>query len=513
MPIMRNAIGVLLAGGQGERLWPLTRDRAKPAVPFGGVYRIIDLTLSNCLNSDLRRVFVLTQYKALSLNRHVRRGLVFADGTSAISSKSFRRRCASRSTGIMGTADAVYQNIYSIGSEQSNYVFILSGDHIYKMNYQKMLEQHVAAGADVTVATIEMDTPRPPGNSASSKRTNTGASLGSKKSPPIPKSSRIHPGKVNASMGVYIFNTQLLVPDPDRRRRKPTSSHDFGKDILPRIIDKHRVFAYNFRDENKKETSYWRDVGTIDAYHEANMDLVSVSPVFNLYDKSWPLHSWQQQYPPAKFVFADPGVAWAVALDSVVSGGSIVSGGRVERSVLGYDVRVNSYSEVDESIVFNHVNIGRHCRIRRAIIDRHVDLPEGTVIGYDARSRPRPLFRPRWRHCRCRSPRIHDRRTGIAAEIMFVSLAPLLCAGMNSASLIIYTEESCPRKLSRFTAARLSIRAAIPRSKPTFASKEVRSAARRFLPAHRRASMKRSNCATAISRNTSAKASLRPSAT
>src|SRR4029077_2215682 len=186
----------------------------------------------------------------------------------------------------------------------------------------------------------------------------------------------------NASMGVYIFNTQLLLPILILDAEDQTSSHDFGRDIIPRIIGEYRIFAYNFHDENKNETSYWRDVGTIEAYHEANMDLVSVSPIFNLYDKGWPLHTWQQQYPPAKFVFADPGRT-GVAVDSIVAGGSIVSGGRVERSILGYDVRVNSYSEVQESIVFNHVNIGRHCRIRRSIIDRHVNLPEGTVIGYD----------------------------------------------------------------------------------------------------------------------------------
>jgi glucose-1-phosphate adenylyltransferase len=184
-------------------------------------------------------------------------------------------------------------------------------------------------------------------------------------------------------MGVYIFNTQLLVPILIADAEDPTSSHDFGKDIIPRILGKHRVFAYNFRDENKKETSYWRDVGTIDAYYEANMDLVAVSPVFNLYDKSWPLNTWQQQYPPAKFVFADP-ERMGVALDSIVAGGSIVSGGRVKGSVLGYDVRVNSYCDVEDSIIFNHVNVGRHSRIRKAIIDRHVSLPEGTVIGYDA---------------------------------------------------------------------------------------------------------------------------------
>jgi glucose-1-phosphate adenylyltransferase len=206
--------------------------------------------------------------------------------------------------------------------------------------------------------------------------------VGFEEKPAQPRASRVHQGKVNASMGVYLFNTQLLVPILIADAEDPLSSHDFGKDVLPRIIEKYRVFAYNFVDENKKETCYWRDVGTVDAYHEANIDLVSVSPIFNCYDKSWPLHTWQQQYPPAKFVFGDQD-RMGVAIDSIVASGSIISGGRVQRSVVGYDVRVNSYSEVEDTIVFNHVNIGRHCRVRRAIIDRHVSLPEGTVVGYD----------------------------------------------------------------------------------------------------------------------------------
>jgi glucose-1-phosphate adenylyltransferase len=382
MSAMRNAIGVLLAGGQGERLWPLTRDRAKPAVPFGGVYRIIDITLSNCLNSELRRVFVLTQYKALSLNRHVRRGWSVLMGFGEFIEVLPPQMRVSQHW-YRGTADAVYQNIYSIGSEQSNYVFILSGDHIYKMNYQKMLEQHVETGADVTVATFEVDTASAAKRFGVIETDKDWRIIGFEEKPAGPKESPIHPGKVNASMGVYLFNTHLLVPILIDDAESPTSSHDFGKDIIPRIIGKHRVFAYNFRDENKKENSYWRDVGTVDAYHEANMDLCAVSPVFNLYDKSWPLQTWQQQYPPAKFVFGEP-QRMGVAVDSVVAGGSIVSGGRVSNCVLGYDVRINSYCELEETIIFNHVNVGRHSRIRRAIIDRHVTLPEGTVIGFDA---------------------------------------------------------------------------------------------------------------------------------
>jgi glucose-1-phosphate adenylyltransferase len=380
MPQMSDAIGILLAGGQGERLWPLTRDRAKPAVPFGGVYRIIDITLSNCMNSDLRRVFVLTQYKALSLNRHIRQGWSSLMGLGDFIEVLPPQMRVSTSW-YMGTADAVYQNIYSIGSERSNYAFILSGDHIYKMNYGKMLQHHVDSGADVTVATIEMAP-------AEAARTfgilTTDANwrvVGFEEKPADPKRSRHHPDKVNASMGVYIFNTQLLIPILIADAETVESSHDFGHDILPRILTKHRVFAYNFEDENRGPL-YWRDVGTIDAYYEANMDLVSVSPVFNLYDNTWPLRTWQHQYPPAKFVFADPN-RMGVAVDSVVGPGAIISGGRVKHSVLGYDVRVNSYSQVENSILYNHVNIGRYSKVRNAIIDRHVVLPEHTEIGYD----------------------------------------------------------------------------------------------------------------------------------
>ncbi len=250
------------------------------------------------------------------------------------------------------------------------------------MDYQKMLAQHVDAGADVTVATFEVDTAVAAKQFGVIETDKDWRIVGFEEKPAEPKPQPGNPGKCNASMGVYIFNTQLLLPILIADAEDPTSKHDFGKDIIPKLIQKHRVFAYNFKDENKNEQAYWRDVGTVDAYHEANMDLVSVTPVFNLYDKSWPLHTWQQQYPPAKFVFADP-ERRGYALDSMVGGGSIISGGRVEHSVLGLDVRVNSYAELHECILFNHVNVGRHCKIKRAIIDRHVNLPEGTVIGYD----------------------------------------------------------------------------------------------------------------------------------
>jgi glucose-1-phosphate adenylyltransferase len=381
MPDMRDALAVLLAGGQGERLWPLTRDRAKPAVPFGALYRIIDITLSNCVNSGLRRVFVLTQYKALSLSRHTRAGWSPLMGLGEFIEVLPPQMRVSQQW-YQGTADAVYQNIYSIGSERSKYVFILSGDHIYKMNYAKMLDQHVKFGADVTVATLEISTEEAAKQFGVIETDRDWRIIGFEEKPAKPKPSPHKPSHCNASMGVYIFNTQLLIPMLLADSEDPKSAHDFGKDILPRIITKNRVFAYNFVDENSQESLYWRDVGTIDAYYEANMDLIGVSPVFNLYDKNWPLRTWQQQYPPAKFVFADPD-RMGVALDSIVGGGSILSGGKVKNCVVGYDVRVNSYSEVSDSIIYNHVNVGRHSRIRRAIVDRHVSLPEHTEIGYD----------------------------------------------------------------------------------------------------------------------------------
>ena len=378
---MNRVIGILLAGGQGERLWPLTRDRAKPAVPFGGVYRIIDITLSNCINSGLRRVFVLTQYKALSLNRHIRQGWSSLMGLGDFI-EVLPPQMRVSANWYQGTADAVYQNIYSIGGEESDYAIILSGDHIYKMDYGKMLQQHMDSDADVTVATIEMDIGEAAGQFGIIEVDGDWRVLGFEEKSAHPKPSQVRPDKTNASMGVYVFNTSLLIPVLIADAEDPNSSHDFGHDILPRILSKYRVMAYNFQDENRNGPLYWRDVGTIDAYYEANMDLVSVAPVFNLYDKSWPMRTWQQQYPPPKVVFADPD-RMGTALDSIVGGGSIVSGGRIRHSVLGYDVRVNSYCEVENSILFNHVNIGRHSRIRNAIIDRHVSLPEHTEIGYN----------------------------------------------------------------------------------------------------------------------------------
>jgi glucose-1-phosphate adenylyltransferase len=389
---MKDTLGVLLAGGAGERLFPLTRDRAKPAVTFGGNYRIIDITLSNCINSDLRKVYILTQYKALSLNRHIREGwgtIVASELGEFIEILPPMKRVSEN--WYMGTADAVYQNIYSIGSEQPKYVIVLSGDHIYKMNYDLMMRQHVDAGADVTLATILIDP---------SESSRFGVVEIDRESRVVgfeekPKSTQLrspfNPNMCSGSMGVYLFNTDVLLPALLKDAEDPESSHDFGHDILPKLLDEYRVYAFNFIDENKKEALYWRDVGTLDAYFDANMDVVAVSPVFNLYDKAWPIRTHQRQYPPAKFVFSEPGRT-GMAIDSVVSSGCIISGASVRKTVMSPDVRVNSYAEVESCIIFSHVNIGRHCRIRRAIVDRDVHIPEGSVIGYDAEEDKRNYF-------------------------------------------------------------------------------------------------------------------------
>jgi glucose-1-phosphate adenylyltransferase len=380
---MRDTLGVLLAGGAGERLFPLTRDRAKPAVPFGGNYRIIDITLSNCINSDLRRVYILTQYKALSLNRHIREGwtsVVAQELGEFIEILPPMQRVSAN--WYMGTADAVYQNIYSIGSEQPKHVLILSGDHIYKMNYGKMLEHHNESGADVTLATLPID-PSEVSRFGVVEVERSGEVIGFQEKPKSTDlRSPFNPTMVDASMGIYLFNTDVLLPALMQDAEDPASKHDFGHNILPSILGKYKICAYNFVDENKQHALYWRDVGTLEAYYDANMDIASVSPVFNLYDSAWPMRTRVRQYPPAKFVFGEPGRT-GMAINSIVSAGCIVSGAVVRNSVLSQDVRVNSYSELDSSIVFSHVNIGRHCRIKKAIIDRDVHLPEGTVIGYD----------------------------------------------------------------------------------------------------------------------------------
>jgi glucose-1-phosphate adenylyltransferase len=368
---------MVLAGGVGERLYPLTKERAKPAVYFGGPYRIIDFTLSNCLNSGLRRIFIALQYKSLSLSRHLRMGWsVVADELGEfIEILSPQKRVGEH--WYLGTADAVYQNLYSITRENPKQLIVLSGDHVYKMDYSKMLRFHLDRGGAATLAVIEVPSEEAHrfGILEVDDQDRLTGFLEKPRSLPAGQ-------QVLASMGIYIFDMSLLVPALEADARRATS-HDFGKDILPEIITKAPVFAYRFYDENKKAAKYWRDIGTLDAYYDANMDLCRVNPEFNLYDPEWPLRTNQVQAPPAKFVFGDMGRRCGYALDSVISAGCIVSGSRISGSVLCPNVRVHSFCEVDQSILMPGVRVGRHARIRRAIIDRDVFIPRGARIGYN----------------------------------------------------------------------------------------------------------------------------------
>jgi glucose-1-phosphate adenylyltransferase len=375
--LLRDVIAVLLAGGAGERLFPLTRERAKPAVPFGGPYRIVDFSLSNCINSGLRKSLIATQYKAQSLNAHIRRGwnVVNRELGEFIEILPPQKRMGEH--WYLGTADAVWQNVHAIERERPRWVIVLSADHIYKMDYGKMLDVHIARGAHVTVAAIEV----PPADTRRYgilEADNDGRVSGFREKPDPPAA----PGACLASMGIYIFDTDVLLREL-QRDAEADSTHDFGRDVIPSLVAAgERVFTYLFWDENKKESQYWRDVGTIDAYYAASMDLVQVDPVFNLYDPDWPLRTYQPQLPPAKFVFAEGGRR-GVATESIVSMGCIVSGSEVRRSILCPDVRVHSYCEVEDSILLPAAVVNRHSRIRRAIIDRGVEIPRGAVIGYD----------------------------------------------------------------------------------------------------------------------------------
>jgi glucose-1-phosphate adenylyltransferase len=381
-----SILAMILAGGKGERLHPLTIHRAKPAVPFGGIYRIIDFTLSNCINSGIRKIAVLPQYKSLSLDKHLRLAWNLFSGelNEFIISVPPQQRVGNK--WYQGTADAIYQNIYMIEKDAPDHLMVLAGDHIYKMDYAEMLRFHREKKADATVAAIEM--PRKMATDFGIVEVNDDYRvIGFEEKPLDPKPIPGQPDLVFASMGIYLFNTKKAIEhlEFDALREEKDTAHDFGKNIIPQMMKIDRVYAYNFKDENKKEAKYWRDVGTIDAYWEANMDLVSVDPMLNLYDKAWPIRTYQAQNPPAKFVFAQEkkGGRLGIALDSIVAHGCIVSGGRVQNSVLSPNVRVNSYSEVQDSILMENVDIGRRCRIRRAIIDKDVVIPPGTEIGYD----------------------------------------------------------------------------------------------------------------------------------
>lgn len=383
---MKRDLALILAGGKGTRLEPLTRDRAKPAVPFGGIYRILDFTLSNCINSGLRRILVMTQYKAASLDRHIQQGWRFLcrELDEYVDILPPQQRIDEQ--WYRGTADAVYQNIYTIERANSRNIVILSGDHIYKMDYAEMIDDHIKHNADLTIACIpvSLEEGQEFGVMQIDREHNVVRFEEKPKEPfPLPDNPQV----CLASMGIYVFKTEFLFEELCSDATDNYSAHDFGKNIIPKVIHTNKVRAFPFHDKNTGNSKYWRDVGTIDAYYEANLDLVAVHPQLNLYDQAWPIRNYQPPLPPPKFVFAQeeeerPRVGQA--LDSIIGSGSIISGGRVNRCVIGNNVRVNSWSRVDDSILFDGVDIGRNARVRRAIIDKSVKIPAGMTIGYNA---------------------------------------------------------------------------------------------------------------------------------
>lgn len=378
--LIRETLVLILGGGQGERLYPLTRDRSKPAVPFGGIYRIVDFSLSNCLNSGLRRTYVLTQYKSISLARHLRQAwhcfneelgehVVVVPPQQRIGERWY-----------LGTADAIYQNIYTLEQERPNLVLVLAGDHIYKMNYLRMLSDHRETGAEMTIACVEV--PKAEGRrlgvvSADETRRITGFDEKPETPQPLPD----RPDMCLASMGIYVFNTPTLVQLVSEDARLDTS-HDFGMDIIPRVIRQRRVHAYPFKDENRDEIQYWRDIGTVDAYWQAQMDLVAPDPVFHLDDERWPIRAYQQQSAPARFLCLEGGQP-AVAVNSIVSQGCVIEGGNVERSILSPRVRIGPSAEVVECVLMDNVVVGAGSRLRRTIVDKDIIIPSSVAVGFD----------------------------------------------------------------------------------------------------------------------------------
>lgn len=388
--LARATCAFVLAGGRGTRLMQLTDWRCKPAVPFGGKFRIIDFTLSNCVNSGIRRIGIATQYKAQSLIRHIQRGWSFLDGRFQEFVDILPAQQQVTENWYRGTADAVFQNLDALRRNHPRLVLVLSGDHIYKMDYGKMLAAHVDSKADLTIACIDVPVKDASGFGVVSvdEEHRVRDFVEKPAAPPeIPGS----PGRSLASMGIYVFNAEFLYEQLIRDSAEPNSSHDFGKDIIPHLVPRYRVYAHSFSDScvdadetmgEKRRAPYWRDVGTIDAYWEANIELTKVTPELNLYDEDWPIWTHQEQLPPAKFVFDDDNRR-GMAIDSMVSGGIIISGAEVKRSMLFSRVQVHSYAHIEDSVILPNVDIGRNARLRKVVIDKHCRIPAGMSIGYD----------------------------------------------------------------------------------------------------------------------------------
>jgi len=378
--LTRETLALILAGGRGSRLKHLTQWRAKPATPFGGKFRIIDFPLSNCMNSDIRRMAVLTQYKAHSLILHTQKGWGFLRGEFGEFVELWPAQQRLASSWYQGTADAVYQNLDIMRSHAPEYVLILAGDHIYKMDYGPMIATHVEQQADVTVGCIEVPRARAAGEFGIITVDDEDRVLRFTEKPADPEPLPGREDTTLASMGIYVFNAKFLYEQLIKDADTSTSNHDFGKDIIPAAIGRYRVYAHAFRDVQTGKQNYWRDVGTVDAFWEANLELAGVSPELNLYDEQWPIWTYQAQLPPAKFVFDDDNRR-GMAVDTMVSGGCLISGGYVSRSILFSNVKVHSYAHLEDAVVLPDVDIGRHCRLKKVIIDEGCIIPPGTVIG------------------------------------------------------------------------------------------------------------------------------------
>jgi glucose-1-phosphate adenylyltransferase len=385
--LTKNTYAMVLAGGRGSRLHELTNWRAKPAVPFGGKFRIIDFVLSNCVNSGIRRIGVATQYKSHSLIQHIQRGWSFLNGQFGeyLDLLPAQQRI-NEDQWYQGTADAVFQNLDIIRASKCDFVVVLAGDHIYKMDYGKLLAFHVEKKADMTVACLEVPIAEATAFGVMGVEKNSRVVEFVEK-PANPSAIPGNPEKSLVSMGIYVFNTQFLIEQLIRDASSPKSSHDFGKDLIPQLVEKYNVFAQSFEHScvgmGDDRVPYWRDVGTIDSYWEASMELIKVIPDLNMYDHEWPIWTYQEQLPPAKFVFDEPDRR-GLAVDSLVSGGCIVSGSTVKRSLLFSDVRVNSYSEIEDSVLLPNVDIGRHVILKRVIVDKNCNIPDGLEVGVNA---------------------------------------------------------------------------------------------------------------------------------
>ena len=383
----RNTIALILAGGRGSRLHQLTDWRAKPAVPFGGKFRIIDFTLSNCVNSGIRRIGVATQYKAQSLVRHIQYGWSFLDGRFKEFVELLPAQQMTGEVWYQGTADAVFQNIDILRRHSPKFVLILGGDHIYKMDYSKLIQDHVEKSADMTVACLTI--PLEETSDFGIMSINDEWRITSFSEKPKPENATSIPGKPGqalASMGIYVFNASFLFEQLIRDHKENGSSHDFAKDLIPYQVPRYRVFAHRFLDSCVNIASsgvpYWRDVGTVDAYWEANLDLTTVIPELNLYDEDWPIWTHQEQLPPSKFIHEKKGQL-GQAVNSMVSGGCLISGSTVRRSLLFSNVHVHSYSNIEDSVILPNVEIGRNVRLKRVVVDKNCVIPEGLTVGYD----------------------------------------------------------------------------------------------------------------------------------